>query len=206
MKKTSKALLLVLCAVLLVTTSVMGTLAYLTSTDSVENAFTVGKVVITLDEAKVDEYGEKLNDKDQVAKEGDTLADRVDANKYKLIPGHKYFKDPTIHVSDESEDCWVFAKIANGLGNNATINIDETKWSVLDDKTSEGYIVYAYNEKVSAGGNVTVFTEFTYSKTVEDTTNDAAKKINVLALAVQADGFATAKAAWDVTFGAEANG
>lgn len=193
MKKTSKALLLVLCAVLLVTASVMGTMAYLTSTVEVKNTFTVGKVAITMDETKVDEYG--------VALTGENAGKTDIGNKYKLIPSHKYVKDPTIHVSDESEDCWVFAKIANGLGENATINIDTTKWSVLDDKTSEGYIVYAYNEKVSAGDDVTVFTEFIYSSDVEDTTADAAKKIDVLALAVQADGFTTAKAAWDATFG-----
>ena len=51
MKTKSKALLLTLCAVLLVAASVMGTMAYLTSTDKVENTFTVGNVKITLDEA-----------------------------------------------------------------------------------------------------------------------------------------------------------
>ena len=52
MKTKSKALLLTLCAVLLVAASVMGTMAYLTSTDKVENTFTVGNVKITLDEAR----------------------------------------------------------------------------------------------------------------------------------------------------------
>lgn len=47
-------------AVLLVAASVMGTLAYLTSTDTVKNTFTVGKVAITLDEAEVTEYGEAV--------------------------------------------------------------------------------------------------------------------------------------------------
>ena len=40
MKKTKKALLLSLCAVMLVTASVLGTMAYLTSTDEVVNTFT----------------------------------------------------------------------------------------------------------------------------------------------------------------------
>ncbi len=57
MKKKTKALMLVLCAVLLVTASVLGTMAYLTSTDQVVNTFTVGKVAITLDEAKVNADG-----------------------------------------------------------------------------------------------------------------------------------------------------
>ena len=46
MKKTKKALLLSLCAVMLVTASVLGTMAYLTSTDEVVNTFTVGNVAI----------------------------------------------------------------------------------------------------------------------------------------------------------------
>ena len=79
MKKTRKILLMAACAVLLVCISVGATVAYLTSVDSVTNTFTVGKVAITLDEAKVTEYG--------VAVEG---AARVKANTYKLIPGHEY--------------------------------------------------------------------------------------------------------------------
>ena len=57
MKTKSKALLMTLCAVLLVAASVLGTMAYLTSTDEVENTFTVGNVKIALDEAKVNADG-----------------------------------------------------------------------------------------------------------------------------------------------------
>ena len=75
MKKAKKVLVLLLCAVLLVGASIAGTVAYLTDTDNVvENTFTVGKVVIDLDEAKVNEYG---------VKDGDT---RVKANSYTLVP------------------------------------------------------------------------------------------------------------------------
>ena len=57
MKTAKKAMLLTVCALVLVAATVMGTLAYLTSTDEVKNTFTVGKVAITMDEAKVDEKG-----------------------------------------------------------------------------------------------------------------------------------------------------
>jgi len=100
MKTKSKALLLTLCAVLLVTASVLGTMAFLTSTASVENTFTVGSVKITLDEAKVTTDGKPV--------EG---AARVAANSYKLMPGHTYTKDPTIHVDAASEDCFIRAKV-----------------------------------------------------------------------------------------------
>lgn len=45
MKTRNKALLLTFGAVLLVAASVLGTLAYLTSTDKVVNTFTVGRSV-----------------------------------------------------------------------------------------------------------------------------------------------------------------
>ena len=100
MKTRSKALLLTLCAVLLVAASVLGTMAYLTSTDSVENTFTVGSVAITLDEAKVDENGTPVAN-----------ADRVKSNEYKLLPGHTYTKDPTVTVEKGSESAYVRMKV-----------------------------------------------------------------------------------------------
>lgn len=58
MKTRTKALLLTLCAALLVCATVLATMAFLTAKDAVTNTFTVGNVAITLDEAKVDVYGE----------------------------------------------------------------------------------------------------------------------------------------------------
>ena len=101
MKKT---LTVLLALVLVIAMSVAGTMAYLTSTDSVTNTFTVGNVKITLDEAKASEYGVADN----------TVA-RVQKNEYKLIPGHSYTKDPTIHVDANSEDCYLFVKVENGI-------------------------------------------------------------------------------------------
>lgn len=100
MKTRSKALLLTLCAVLLVAASVLGTVAFLTSTASVENTFTVGSVKIRLDEAKVTEDGKPV--------EG---AARVTENSYKLMPGHTYTKDPTVTVEKGSESSYVRMKV-----------------------------------------------------------------------------------------------
>ena len=106
MKTKSKALLLTLCAVLLVAASVLGTMAYLTSSAEVKNTFTVGKVEIKLDEAKVTADG--------IPVEG---ADRVTANSYKLMPGNTYTKDPTVTVKAGSEESYVRMKVTF---NNAT--------------------------------------------------------------------------------------
>lgn len=100
MKTKSKALLLTLCAVLLVAASVLGTMAYLTSSDTVTNTFTVGKVEIKLDEAKVNADG--------IPVEG---AGRVMENSYKLMPGTTYTKDPTVTVLKGSEDSYVRMKV-----------------------------------------------------------------------------------------------
>ena len=95
MKTKSKALLLTLCAVLLVAASVLGTMAYLTSTAKVENTFTIGKVEITLDETDVTNPN----------------GPRVKANSYKLMPGTTYTKDPTVTVLKGSEDSYVRMKV-----------------------------------------------------------------------------------------------
>jgi len=200
MRTKTKAFVLALCAVLLVVSTVFVTMAFLTSTDSVTNTFTFGKVVITLDEAKVDTSGVKV--------EG---ADRVKTNEYHLIPGHTYVKDPIIHVDDESEDCWLFVKLENDLKEIiAATTIEEQmtangNWICIDEINQ----IYAYKEVCKAGADVDTFKTF---KLIDgaDVSKYATKKdsdgkiidgatIEVTAYAVQADGFDTAKAAWDAT-------
>lgn len=111
MKKTIAIIMLV---VLVSAVSVLGTLAYLTASDSVTNTFTVGKVAITLDEARVNEAGQPVK---QNKETGDWEvcdlkdAPRIDQNNYKLLPGHTYVKDPTIHVDGSSEDCYIRATV-----------------------------------------------------------------------------------------------
>lgn len=190
MKTRTKALLLTLCAALLVCATVLATMAFLTDTAEVKNTFTVGNVAITLDEAKVDVYGEAV-----------TPESRVDANTYKLIPGHEYTKDPTIHVATDSENCWLFVKLENGLvdiiGDTTIEEQMATNWKKIDENNN----IYAYNSIASAGDNVGVFSSFTLTDDakVEDYAN---AKIVVTAYAVQADGFDTVEEAWNATFGA----
>ena len=193
MKTKTKALALALCAVLLVVSTVFVTMAYLTSKDSVTNTFTVGKVTITLDEAKVTADGEKVQG-----------ADRVKENKYHLIPGHFYVKDPTIHVANGSEECWLFVKVENGLANAEASGATSIESQMANKGWTkvEGTDVYAYATKQAAGANVIVFDSFTIAGTTDVSLYEDAKII-VTAYAIQADGFATAAAAW-ADAGAEA--
>ena len=194
MRTKTKALALALCAVLLVVTTVFVTMAFLTSKDTVTNTFTVGKVTITLDEADVKSDGTYVSNKDA----------RVDANEYKLIPGHTYIKDPTIHVADDSEECWLFVKVENGLANAEA----EGATSIASQMAAKGWTkvdgtdVYAYATKQVAGADVVVFDTFKIAGTTNVSQYEDAE-IVVTAYAIQADGFATAAAAW-ADAGAEA--
>lgn len=194
MKKTSKALLLSLCAVLLVTASVLGTMAYLTSQDQVVNTFTVGNVAITLDEKDVDNSTPGENDRDK-------------ANAYKLMPGHNYEKDPIVHVDANSEDCYLFVKVVNEIANieaekTVAQQMTEKGWVAVD--AANGIYVYTTDKTnpavVTKGSNITVFENFTIAGNVDNTAlaTYADKTITVNAYAIQADGFAgkTASEIW----------
>ena len=196
MKKKTKALMLVLCAVLLVTASVLGTMAYLTSTDQVVNTFTVGKVAITLDEAKVDPDGTAV-----------TPAERVKENAYHLLPGHGYTKDPTVHVQANSEDSFIFVKVENGIANyeaGTTIaaQIAENGWKPLTGVANVYYKDYTKRAEIT---DLPVFGNFTIADHANATDGwnnfSAETKVTVTAYAVQKAGFASEKAAWDATFG-----
>lgn len=215
MKTRSKALILTLCAVLLVAASMLGTMAYLTSTDEVENTFTVGQVKIKLDEAKANPDGSLVEN-----------ADRVTGNSYKLLPGHTYNKDPMVTVLNGSEASYIkmtvtFSKakeldaifapngadltsIFNGYNSTNWIYKGNTKDATANTRTYE----FWYKETVDApNGNVALdalFDSITVPGTItnEQLATIEDMTITVNAYAIQADGFANAKAAW-AAFGAE---
>lgn len=179
MKKTMKKIVaLGSGAALLVSASVMGTMAYLTAqTGEVSNVFTVGNVNIKLDEAPVDANGVKLT------------GERVTSNTYKLIPGKTYSKDPMVTVLDGSEECYVYVKVENGI---ASLNLesdadgDETiAAQIAVNWTPVGGNVYRYNETLTAGETAVVFENFTIDDTadISKVTNDT--KITIDAFAIQ---------------------
>ena len=184
MKKMYKAMALVLCAILLVAGSVMGTLAYLQAkTGTVKNTFTVGKVAITLQETYVDA-------------DGQSQTNTTGYDNFKLVPGREIEKNPYITVDAGSEDCYLFVEVTNNIAEAyGTIN-----WAAGWNKLS-GNIWY-YDATDNAGERVDVFTSFncTNFEKYEGAANPA---INITAYAVQAEGFADANAAWTATFGTQ---
>lgn len=218
MKTAKKAMLMTLCAIILIVATVFGTMAYLTSTDEVNNTFTVGNVKIILDEAKVNPDGSPV--------EG---AARVKVNDYKLLPGHTYTKDPTIHVDAASEDCFIRAKvtltnakewiaIATKYADNKVENIikgtDDNIWWVSQPSVDEtaNTVTYTFVYKNEShtdelGKRIWTSTDskdlvlFNEIAIPGGLTNDelaavGSSKITVVAEAIQADGFANADAAW----------
>lgn len=214
MKTKRKALLLSLCAVMLVVASVLGTMAYLTSQDQVVNTFTIGQVKINLDEAALDDTGAP-----------DPDADRVKENSYKLLPGHTYSKDPMVTVLEGSEESYVKMTVTfshadeldaifapNGADLTSIFNgYDAANWiakgNTKDANNNTRTYEFWYKEAVSAPSvdveldalfdSITVPGEITNEQlaTIEGMT------ITVNAYAIQADGFADADAAW-AAFGA----
>ncbi len=192
MKTRTKVALTGLCALLLVAASVLGTLAYLTAEQTVTNTFTVGNVAITLTETEVDEYGKAKND---------PATRTSNEQTFKIIPGTTYTKDPTITVADNSEECYLFVKVANGISTIETSiasQLAEKGWSLVNGETD----VYYLNTTKKENEEAVVFETITIDSTVDNLTQYAGKQIAITAYAVQKDNFATAQAAWDGTFGA----
>ncbi len=196
MKKAKRALLMVLCALLLCVASVFGTLAYLTSQDTVTNTFTVGNVKITMDETKVDEYGRAVYENEC-----------VQANQYKLMPGHEYTKNPTIHVDPNSEECYLFIKVENGIADieaktsqeNNYRNIEDQLATMLWEKVEGTENVYYSNATAQADKSYNIFNYFRIDSALADTdlAAYADAEIVITAYAIQADGFASWEDAWD---------
>ena len=237
--KKSKVLVMTLCAVLLVATTVLGTLAYLTDRESVTNTFTVGQVDITVDEADVNVNGQPtkngavveikdVKDSELLTYErwqpttGDT------EQKYHLIPGQTYIKDPTMTVVKGSEEAYVRMMVTVTFNEALTdeqlatdldgifTGYDAANWprhdkTVADDKMS---ITYEYRYKTTvntkdASANMPLeplFTRIAIPGAMDNETIAVlgGMTITVTGHAIQAATFDTADDAWKA-FGDQMN-
>ena len=217
MNKMKKALALLLCAVILVAGSVVGTVAYLTYQDTVVNTFTVGNVEIKLDEAPVDKVTGLV-----------VAGERTDKNEYHLLPGHTYVKDPMVTVLKNSEECYVRMQVAvkdmsamkqafpeqtfpefykDGLFLlqklvNGWTAADWACVSYTDNADGSGTYEFWYKDKVAKSASDTALPALFQSITIPGKINNVQlarlqdAEITIVAHAIQADGFADAAAAW----------
>ena len=191
MKNWSKVLLITFCAVCLVAASVMGTIAAITAkTQTVTNTFTIGNITLTLDESDVNELGDLESQ------------DRVTENRYKLFANATYMKDPTVHVTEDSESCYIFVVVNNGIsaieagGEDPTIasQITENGWTSLNGSTEIYWRTHTGNQKV----DYKVFDNFTIGDIgINQLLDYKDATITITAYAIQSEGIDTPESAWE---------
>ena len=210
MKKKILSLCLVAALAL---TAIGGTLAYFTDTDEVNNVMTMGDLDILLDEAKVTKDTE-----DDIWTAG---KERVDGNDYgQVYPGAVLPKDPTIHNEGEHDAyVWATVNVSNWMNICAELNIDcdiaslnkligntlGEGWEVIAVENGDTFtigqfdakFVLKYEARLAAGDDTTaMFKEITVPVEFESGKDYLFGKIDVVAYAIQAEGFAD----WDAAY------
>ena len=214
--KNTKHLILAVVAVFLITATIFTTIAYLTSKQEVKNTFTVGNVVIGLDEALVKTDG---------TPDGDLRTEI--GNEYHLLPGMSYTKDPTVTVKANSEDCYVrmvvtvthYDELKALRGEYDVVNffkgIDASQWitdGIVKENLIDGTasVIFTYVGEKTADYVTYVpknnkdtklaplFTEFTVPSDFDNAELEVFEGMEVLieAHAIQATGFNNAIDAW----------
>ncbi len=156
MNKTKRILSSVLCMALIAGVSVMGTLAYLTDRDSVANTFTVGNVDIKLDEQEVTPDGKPV----------DPPVRTEDGNKYHLIPGQTYTKDPTVTVLKDSEESYVRMLVTINCKKELDIIFAPNGANLVDIFKVYDPAIWKYETETADEQENTITYEFRYHKTV----------------------------------------
>lgn len=199
---------ILLCVTLVALAAIGATFAYLTSTATVNNTFTMGNVKITLDETNVN----------------DPTGDRVTSNEYNVYPGAVVTKDPIVHNTGKNgayvravvtiedgmnwlglynENVWTApqeaafnAMINNTLGDGWELVDIAYDMSGPNHPTSDFVATLKYTKVLNAKEDTTaMFSQIAFPTKL--TGNDVTTRIdqngefgiNVVAQAIQADGF-----------------
>lgn len=204
---------ILLCVTLVALAAIGATFAYLTSTATVNNTFTMGNVKITLDETNVN----------------DPEGDRVTSNEYNVYPGAVVTKDPIVHnVGKNAAYIRATVNVSNWMnlvsayypdfketypndGYKAALNLLVGElgegWSVVGVTTGDTFtigqfdakFILKYDGKLAAGGDTTaMFQTVTIPAGIDNASTDSFKEVKVVAQAIQADGFDT----WEAAFAA----
>ena len=217
--KLMKTLTLALAAVALVVVSVLGTMAYLTSSAAVANSFTIGNVGIQMYESYVDQNGVKTD----ANPTGEGARKTCAGNEYKLMPASSYVKDPTVYVNKGSSPSFLFIKVRNDIRSiedsySYTKNGETKSGTMRDQLLDNGFVQHHINDNVIVyvyGKLVDGVIEPTYVGNEEkdevidlfygfkvkegaDTAKFGGARVSLVAYAIQANGFeGNADAAWN---------
>lgn len=172
---SGKMFVTMLAVVLLVGCIIGGTVAWLTDkTNPITNTFTYGDINIELTEST--------------------------GESYKIIPGVNIKKDPKVTIKANSEDCWLFVKVAASgtfVEDKVTYAVAEG-WTALTGNDGVYYRVVSSGTadqsfSVLAGNQITVSSDLTKDEIKSITANPT---LTFTAYAVQKAGIDTAAAAW----------
>lgn len=123
MKWNHKAAILVMAGVLVVGGVGSGTLAWLTSSDSVTNTFIKSDVNVEINESKGSDQ----------------------SYQFKMVPGWTIEKDPVVKVTNGSVDCWVFVKATGKMtkpSNAGGLETADANGNTTSDPQFEDYITW----------------------------------------------------------------
>ena len=204
-----KAIVAVVALVLVLCCAMGGTLAWLVdSTTEVKNTFTYGDINISLWEHKLNEDGLTLSE---------DVFTGAEQTGFKMIPGNKIKKDPTVTVEADSEASWLFVKIEESenfddfmtysIAGGWTRLTEDTKgnaisdliyWREVDVSNEQQAFEVLEDNEVSVLGTVTK--DNLNALDANDANNYPT--LTFTAYAVQRDtNIATAAQAWDTAMG-----
>jgi len=185
MKK--KSLIMLVCALMIVSSVALGTIAFLTDHAGVTNKFTIGNVDITVDETEVNPDGTiKYPEGTELNPDGTPVDPTVEPerteeeNQYPLIPGIEYVKDPAMTVKAGSEESYV--RMVVTITNAAEIDaIFADLQTIYPDKYPNGFVPgefvtgrdntkWVYTENMVKDEELNTYTlEFRYFEPVKPT-------------------------------------
>lgn len=206
MRNTKKILVAAVCALLLVSLIVAGTVAYLLDAKSTKNTFTVGDVKITLTNAI------------------------AETDAIHLVPGGTYAINPTVTVVKDSESCYVrvlvkvsaVTALKEALGDDyfdditSDVNSAWTKQASLYTEDTEAdtatYELRLNDVAAKSTSDTALAIPFTNIDVPNTLTNaqitaikDAGLEIEIFAQAIQSANLENANVAW-AAFDAQVNG
>lgn len=204
---------ILLCVTLVALAAIGATFAYLTSTATVNNTFTMGNVAIKLDETNVN----------------DPTGARVTSNEYNVYPGAVVTKDPIVHntgknaayiratvnVSNWMNLCaayypdfkYTFGQEGYKAALNLLVGELGEGWSVVGVEAGDTFTIGQFDAKfilkydgaLAAGADTTaMFQTVTIPAGIDNANTESFSGVKVVAQAIQADGFDT----WEAAFAA----
>lgn len=204
---------ILLCVTLVALAAIGATFAYLTDSKTVNNTFTMGNVVIKLDETDIK----------------NPTGDRVTSNEYNVYPGAVVTKDPIVHNTGKNA-AYIRAtvNVSNWMNLCAAYYPDfgisypnagyeqsllrlvgdlGEGWSIVGVTTGDTFTIGQFDAKfilkyegaLAAGDNTTaMFQTVTIPAGIDNVNTEGFNEVKVVAQAIQADGFEN----WEDAFAA----